>query len=105
MRPWAHAAEFASTLIVLYEDTIIAAAISNFGISGLRHRVRAFAIRDLAPRAERNQSAAVGARAFKGAFVLLRTVDVIRELVVDIDMVELGGGLIMHGTPGLPAIG
>ena len=104
MRPWANASEFASALIVLNEDGVVAAAIGNFGISGLRHGVGAFAIGDLVPGAERNQSAAMGARPFVGAFVLLRPVDVIGKLVVNIDMIELSSGLIVLGSPSLTGI-
>src|SRR5438874_13753970 len=104
MRPWANASEFASALIVLNEDGVVAAAIGNFGISGLRHGVGAFAIGDLVPGAGWNQSAAVGARSFIGAFVLLRPVDVIGKLVVNIDMIELSSWLIVLGNPSLTGI-
>ena len=57
------------------------------------------------PIAERNHSAGAGARSFKGAFVLLRSVDVIRKLIVEINVVELAGRLIVHGAPGVAAIG
>src|SRR5437667_7479960 len=104
MRPWANASELARSLIVIYKDAIMSAAIGNFVTSGLRHSVGAFAIGDLVPGAERNQSAAVGARPFVGAFVLLRPVDVIGKLVVNIDMIELSSGLIVLGSPSLTGI-
>src|ERR671935_2259849 len=104
MRPWADAAVLVSALVVLHEDAVIAAAIRNFWISGLRHGIGAFAIGDLVPGAERNQSPAVRARPFKGTFVLLRATDVIRKLVVNIDVIKLGSGLIVLRSPGLTGI-
>src|SRR5689334_18630680 len=104
MRPWAHTSVLVRALIVLQEDAVITAAIGDFGISRLRHAVSAFAISDPVPGAQRNHSSAVCARPFKRTFVLLRAVDMVRELVVNIDVVELRGGLIVLGAPGLTAI-
>ena len=39
-----------------------------------------------------------------GAVVLLRAVDAVRRLVVGDDRVELGGGLVVYGAPGLAGV-
>ena len=39
-----------------------------------------------------------------GGVVLLRAVDVVREILVERHAVELRGGLIVHGAPGAPAV-
>ncbi len=98
MRPRTHAPELVSALIILQKKAVIAAAIGNLGIARLRHAKSAFAVGCPVPGAQRNQSLAIGTRPFKGAFVLLRAVDVIREPVVKIDMVKLRGGLIVLGA-------
>src|SRR5690349_17480560 len=104
MRPWAHTSVLVSALIILEEDAVIAAAICNFWIAGLRHSVRAFAIGCRVPGGEWNHSSCVGARSFKRAFILLRAIDVIRELIVKIDMIKLCGGLIVFGSPCLAGV-
>src|SRR5205823_12802632 len=104
MRPWAHASVLVSARIVLQKDTVIAAAIGNFRIARLRHSVRAFAIGRRVPGGEWNHSSCVGARPFKRTFVLLRAIDVIRELVVKINMIKLPGRLIVFGGPSLATI-
>src|SRR5207253_8604955 len=98
------AAVLVSAPIVFHEDAVITAAISDFGIIRLRHGISAFAIGNPLPCAQRDRSSAMGARPFKETFALLRAEDVIRELVVKIDVLELGSGLIVDGSPGLAAI-
>src|ERR1700746_4125115 len=100
MGPRTDASVLVSALVILQKEAVIAAAIGNLGIARLRHTVRAFAIGGPLPRAERNRSSRVGARSFKRTFVLLRAVDVIRELVVKIDMIKLRGGLVVLSGPG-----
>src|SRR6516225_9341914 len=104
MRPWTHASVLVSAPIILQKQAVIAAAICILGITRLRHAISAFAVCRSMPGGEGNQSLAVGARPFKRAFVLLRAVDVIRKLVVDIHVVKLAGGLIVLGAPSLTAI-
>src|SRR5438477_12638849 len=104
MRPWAHASVLVSALIVLQKDAVIAAPIRNFRIARLRDGISAFAIGCPVPGAEGNHSSCVGARPFKRTFVLLRAIDVIRELVVKINMIKLPGRLIVFGGPSLAAI-
>ena len=84
MRPRAYAAVLVCAPIVLYEDAVVAAAIGDFRIIRLRHGVCAFAIGDLVPSGERDHSSGVRTRSFKRTFVLLRAVDVIRKLVVNV---------------------
>src|ERR1043166_3612382 len=105
MWPGTHASVLVSALIILQKEAVIAAAIGNLGIARLRHAICAFAVGGLVPRAERNRSSRIGARSLKRALVLLRAVDVIRELVVQVDMIKLRGGLIVLGGPSLAAIG
>ena len=105
MRPRAHASVFVSSLIVPHEDAVVTAAVSNFGISRLRHGVSAFAIGHAVPCGQWNRPTGMSARPFKRAFVLLRAVDVIRKLVVKINVVELTSRLIVLGAPRLARIG
>src|ERR1041385_3401540 len=99
MRPRAHAPVLVSALIILQKDAVIAAAIGNLRVARLRHSKSAFSVSGSVPGGEGNHSFAVSAWPFEGPFVLLRAVDVIRELVVKIDMIKLRGGLIMLGRP------
>src|ERR1051326_215740 len=104
MRPRADTPILVSAFISIEKNCLIAAAMGNFGIPLLWDRISAFTVRGPVPRAKRNHSFCVSARAFKGAFVLLRAVDVIRELVVQIHMIKLRGRLVVLGCPGLTAI-
>src|ERR1700726_4121894 len=105
MRPRTHASKFVSPLIVLYEDAVVTAAVSNIWISRLRHAVSAFAVGDGFPRRQWNRSPAVGAWTFERAFVLLCAVNVIRKLVVEIYVIELASWLVVLGAPGFAGIG
>src|SRR5215472_3392569 len=104
MRPRTHASELVSAPIVLQKEAVVPAAICILGITRLRYAISAFAVGCPIPGGEGNQSLAVGARPFKRAFILLRAVNVIRKLVVDIHVVKLAGGLIVLGAPSFTAI-
>ena|SRR5437667_10534258 len=99
MRPWAHTSVLVSALIVLQKDAVVAAAIGNLSVARLRHGKSALSVGCPVPGTEGNHSLVVGARPFKRTFVLLRPVDVIRELIVKIDVIKLRGGLIVFGAP------
>src|SRR5579859_468349 len=92
--PQAHAFVLSCGKVVFQEDAVVAAAVSDIRIAWLRHRVRAFAIRYAMPIRGRNRSAARRAGTLEGAFVLLRAVNMKRELIVEVDMVELARRLI-----------
>src|SRR6185312_11448720 len=71
----------------------------------LRRHEGALSPCDLPPGAYRYGAPRLGARPFERAFVLLRTIDVERELVIERNMIELAGRLIVLGAPRLAAVG
>src|SRR5487761_176704 len=103
--PRAYALVLPGLKVVPDEDTEIAATVRDVRVAGLRHRVGALAIRYALPIGDRNRSAARRAGSLEGAFVLLRAVDVVGELIVEIYVVELPRRLIVLVAPRLPAVG
>src|SRR6185312_13277022 len=91
--------------VVLQEDREVAAAVRHVRIAGLRRNERALAIGCRLPFAGADCAAERRTRTGNRAFVLLRAVDVERELIVDRDVIELSRRLIVHRAPRRAAVG
>ncbi len=105
VRPRADVLELPGPAVVAHEDAEVPAAVVDLGIAGFRHRERALAVGHALPGPERNVAVGGGARPLEGALVLLRAEDVVRELVVEVHVVELPGRLVVLRAPARPAIG
>ena len=91
--------------IVFDEDAVVTAAVGDVRIARLRHDEGAFSECHRVPVGKRNGAVVAGARPFIRVFVLLRAVNVIRKLVVEIDMVKLPRRLIVVSAPRIAVVG
>ena len=80
------------------------AAVEDVGMERVGGNVAVFLDADGVPVAERNGAVIAAAGDADGATFLLRTVNPVGELVVGGYVVNLGGGLVVPGTPGLAAV-
>src|SRR5580700_10304285 len=99
--PRAHVLFLARGRVEPCERTFVAAAVCDVWIVRIDRDIGALTQRDTVPLADR-QPFARCARPFEGALILLRTIDVKWELVVERDVIELSRRLIELGAPRVP---
>src|SRR5947209_16602300 len=80
---------------------IFSARIDNIRIRRIRRNVSTLTTADWEPVLPANDSLIVVALDGDGAVVLLRTIDKVRPTVIGNHVIELRGGLVILGGPGL----
>src|SRR5580704_3134185 len=92
-------------MIVAGDLAAVGPCVDNFRIGRIGSDVAAFAATDVVPIGSIDPALDAGAGDTYGGVVLLRAVDVIGEAVVDGDVVELRGRLIIFRRPGFRTVG
>src|SRR5215475_15168482 len=83
---------------------IHAAGINRIRVIGIDYDIAAFTTANRSPVAEGDLSVVATAGSTSSAAVLLRSVYVIRKIVVDGHVIELRSRLVVPGTPALAAV-
>src|SRR5215472_3313699 len=94
----------ASAAIVAEELAISASAVDGVGISGIRSNVAAFAGASGMPIAEGDGAVITAAQDVNAAAVLLRAVHVVGKFIVNGDVIELRGWLVVPAAPAAAAV-
>src|SRR6267154_6006523 len=103
-RVWGDDLRLAGAAIITKELTISPAAINGVGITGIRCDVTALASSGGMPVAESDSSVIAAAENENAAAILLRAVNVIREVVVNRNVIELRGRLVIPAAPGAAGV-
>src|SRR5262249_10377415 len=90
--------------IVAEKLAVGSAAINDVGIGRIRRDVPALARARGMPVAEGDGAVVAAAEDVNAAGILLRAVDVVGKLIVDGNVVELRGGLVIPAAPGASAV-
>jgi len=80
------------------------AAVDQIGMQGIGRDVAVFFDADGGPIAKGDFAEVAAAGGADGAAFLLASVDPVGKLVVGDDVIELRGGLVVPGAPGLAAV-
>src|ERR1051326_1257614 len=98
--PWGDVLAFAGALVEAREAAVRVAYVEDVGIFGIGLDVAALGAAD-GEAVVFADDAVIGAAGKRDcAAVLLRCVDVVGNFVVDSDVIELRGGLVVPGAPG-----
>src|SRR5437870_9140364 len=92
-------------VFIVVGEVAFVVGIDDVPVPRIRNDEAALAAARLEPILRRDDAGIRAAGDANIRIVLLRAVDVIRERVVDRDVIELRGRLIVLGRPGLAAIG
>src|SRR5690349_17008549 len=98
-RPGADVLNVTGNAVRLAERTVIAASIGHIDVVGIGSDPRALAQCNRMPRFGADSGPDLGARSFERAFILRRSENVERELVVHRDFIELSRRLIVLAAP------
>src|SRR5258708_6881522 len=94
----------AGAAIVTEKLAVGSSAINDAGIGRIRRNVAALTCSGRMPVTEGNGAIIAAAENVYAAAILLRAVNVVREFIVDRNVVELRGGLVVPTAPGVAAI-
>src|ERR1700730_17980131 len=103
-RVWRNDLGLSSAAIIAEEFTISPTAINSVGITGIRRDIAAFTCSSRMPVAESDCSVIAPAQNKNASAILLRTVNVIREIVVDGHVIELSCRLVVPTAPGVACV-
>src|SRR5260221_4222782 len=101
---WSDDLGLARAAIITKELTISPAAINGVGITGIRCDVTALTSSGGMPVTEGDSSVIAAAENENAAAILLRAVNVIREVVVNRNVIELRGRLVIPAAPGAAGV-
>src|SRR6185437_12309823 len=102
-RPGAHVRDQPRPAVLFPLHAVVPAAVGDPGPARCRYDPAHLSSLDGFPD-RRNGPGRQGARRLDRAAVLLRPVDMERELIVEVGVIELAGRLVVLGAPGLAAV-